>query len=178
MPIARSKVANQHGNIDIHALVKDWWNAPDISYVAHAFLNNGAIIRLRPAVSSGASNSPASHPDQQYWRVFDGGKHAIAVGTVKSSIAVAGGVANIARIDIDCKLMPCASSAHSCLYAVPSLMRNLYLMQNIPIRMFSHANEGVGNGGSTKRVITTHTSASVDQLLSAYNAHDGWGWVP
>jgi hypothetical protein len=178
MAVARSKAANQHGNVNIHTLVQNWWSSPQIPYVAHAFLNNGAIICLRPSISTAASNSAASHPDQQYWRVFTGGNHAAAAQAVTNSIAGAGGVANIARIDIDCKLMPCNANAHSCLYAVPALMRNLYGINNTPLRMFSHADEGMGGGGSSKRVITTNTSATPDQLLVAYNAHDGWGWTP
>lgn len=178
MAITRSKAANRNGNVDIHNLVQDWWGSAQIPYVAHAFLNNGAIIRLRPEISSDASNSAASHPDQQYWRIFNGGNHAAAVAAVANSIAGAGGVGNISRIDIDCKLMPCASNAQSCLYAVPALMRNLYGLVNIPLRIFSHADEGVGGDGSSKRVITTNSSSNPAQLLVAYNAHDGWSWTP
>jgi hypothetical protein len=179
MALRRSKLACRSGNIDIYATVQGWWGTAQIPYVAHAFLANGTIIRLRPTLSAGADNRPANHPDQQYWRTLSRNGHASAVATITNAIAAAGGVANIASIDIDCKLMPCNGDDHGCLYAVPALMRNLYALNNVPLRIFSHADENMGGAGSSKRVITTSTAAvGHDAATNAYNLHDGWGWVP
>src|SRR4051794_25620894 len=105
MAVQRSKAASTHGTVNIHTLVQDWYNAAEVWYVAHAFLNNGAIVCLRPAISSGASNSPASHPDQSYWRTLVTNKPAQAVTAITNAV---GPIRNsITRIDIDCKLMPC-----------------------------------------------------------------------
>lgn len=57
-------------------------------------------------------------------------------------------------------------------------MANLYNLNGIPIRFFPHADEGMGGGLSTKRVISTTTGVANGVLTAAYNNHDGWGWVP
>jgi len=175
MPVSRSKAASRNGLIDIHATVADWYQAVDIPYIAHAFLANGTIVCIRPTLRTPAGNAAAGHPDQLYWRAFNGGNHAVAVAAVTNSIAAAG-VANITRIDIDCKLMPC-TGVNGCFVAVPALMRNLYGLANVPLRIFSHANENMGGNGSSKRVITTTSAAGAVALTNAYNAHDGWGWT-
>ncbi len=175
MAVQRSKAASTHGNINIWALVADWYQAAQVWYVAHAFLNNGGIVRLRPAISAVASNSSASHPDQQYWRVLTQNVPQRVNAIVNSLGPIMG---TIARIDIDCKLMPCNSQFTGCLYQVPAFMANLYNLNGIPIRFFSHADEGMGGGLSTKRVISTTTGVANGVLTTAYNNHDGWGWVP
>jgi hypothetical protein len=179
MPIQRSKVASAHGNVDIHDLVEDWWQDVEISYVAHAFLRNGEIVRLRPKISARANNSPASHPDQAYWRNLDKNK-ARAVPAILN--AVDSIRANVVRIEIDCKLMPCNERQTGCLYQVPALMVKYYKLSGIPLRIFSHADEHMGGSGtghpSTKRVITCTTGDTEGALTIAYSNHDGWGWVP
>ncbi|GAB7528383.1 hypothetical protein PS3A_07910 [Pseudomonas sp. 3A(2025)] len=177
MSVKRSKEANTYRTINIHNVVGDWYNSTQIPYIAHAFVKGGGIVCLSPAVTSGASNKAASHPDQQYWRIFNSGRSS-AVSSVIQGIASAGGVSKIERIDIDCKLMPCNSSDHACLYAVPALMRTLYGLNNIDLRIFSHADENMGSGGSSKRVILTNTSADSTRLDNDYNLHQGWGWTP
>jgi hypothetical protein len=175
MAVTRSKAASTNGNINIWALVANWYNDPQIWYVAHAFLNNGTIVRLRPAISAAASNSAASHPDQAYWRILTQNVPLRVQAIVNSVGPIMG---NIARIDIDCKLMPCDSQYTGCLYQVPAFMVNLYNLNGIPIRFFSHADENMGGGGSSRRVISTTTGVANAVLTTAYNNHDGWGWVP
>jgi hypothetical protein len=174
MAINRSKAAS--GNI--WNVVHDWYCDREVPYVAHAYLANGNIIQLRAPLSCAASTRSNNHPDQLYWRSFDGGLHQIAVRGIGQSIAAAGGVANIRSIDIDCKLTTCCDSDQSCLYAVPSYMRNYYQLNNIALRIFSHADENMGGAGTSKRVIQCVTSDNATALLAAYNYHDGWSWVP
>lgn len=61
-------------------------------------------------------------------------------------------------------------------------MVNFYNLNGIPFRMFSHADENMGGGGtgnqSSKRVVSATTGAANAALAAAYNNHDGWGWVP
>ena len=178
MAVNRSKAAS--GNI--WTVVGAWYNHTQVPYVAHAYLANGNIIQLRPPVFGSAGNNANNHPDQRYWREYDGGHHQTAVLSITQAIQGAGGVANIRLIDIDCKLMPCAAGNQSCLFAVPALMRNYYRLNNIPLRIFSHADENMGGQGtghgSSKRVIQCNTSDTTQVLTAAYNNHDGWGWIP
>ncbi|WP_146016082.1 MULTISPECIES: hypothetical protein [Pseudomonas] len=178
MALRRSKAACTSGNVNIHNTVQTWWNAPQISYVAHAYLANGTIVCLRPPLSAGANNQPANHPDQQYWRTLGQNGAVAAIAAITNAIAGAGGVGNITSIDIDCKLMPCTGQ-HGCLYSVPTLMRTLYGLNNTPLRIFSHADENMGGGASSKRVILSSTAVATNAAtLVTYNQHDGWGWVP
>jgi len=175
MAIIRSKQASSYGTINIHTTVADWWQDVDVPYVAHAFLNNGVILRVRDVLRLTANNSAASHPDQQYWRAItqNGASRVQSVWNIVNPVR-----ANIIRIDIDCKLMPCATANTSCLYQVPAFINNLYGLNNMPLRIFSHADENMGGGGSSKRVVLCMSGATSGNLLTAYNNHDGWGWAP
>jgi hypothetical protein len=183
MALARSKAACRAGGVDIHATVGGWHTHGQVPYVAHAFLTGGGTICLRQPIAGAAGGANANnHPDQLYWRGFDGGRHQIAIAEVANAIAAAGGVGQITRIEIDCKLMPCDAGPQSCLFAVPAFARNLYGLNNKPLVIFSHADENMGGGGtghgSSKRVIHCNTGNTQEQLRAAYDNHDGWGWVP
>jgi hypothetical protein len=180
MPVQRSKAASTQGNVNIYTLTQNWYQTTQVGYVAHAFLNNGGIVCLRPVVSAAASNSPASHPDQSYWRVLVQNQAPQAVTAVTNSVNAIR--PNIVRIDIDCKLMPCNGQYAGCLYQVPAFMAQYYGLNGVPLRIFSHANENMGGGGtgntSSKRVIACTVGDANATLTNAYNNHDGWGWVP
>lgn len=179
MAVQRSKAASTQGNVNIYTLTQDWYQTAQVGYVAHAFLNNGGIVCLRPPVWAAASNSPASHPDQSYWRTLVQNQAPRAIQAVTNSVNAIRGT--IARIDIDCKLMPCNGQFAGCLYQVPAFMIQYYGLNAIPLRIFSHADENMGGGGtgntSSKRVISCTTGATNAALGTAYDNHDGWGWV-
>jgi len=168
MAVQRSKAASTFGNVNIHTLVQNWYQDAQVWYVAHAFLNNGSIVCLRPAISAAASNSPASHPDQSYWRTLVLNQAPRAVQAITNSVGAIQG--NIARIDIDCKLMPCNSQYTGCLYQVPAFMVNFYGLNGIAVRMFSHADENMGGNGtghlSSKRVVSCTTGAAPRSVVS------------
>ncbi len=180
MSVQRSKAASKHGTVDIHTLVRDWYADVAVPYVAHAFLNDGTIVRCGPVVSAAASNQVSAHPDQKYWRTIVTNQGQMANAAVTAALQGVT-IANITRIDIDCKLMPCNNGNNSCLFQVSAAMRGLHGLANIPLRIFSHADENMAGAGSgdtsTKRVIICNTNSTNLQLTAAYNAHDGWGWV-
>jgi hypothetical protein len=175
MAVTRSKQASRYGAIDIYTTVGDWWQDVDVPYVAHAFLDNGVILRLRNVLRLPANNSAASHPDQQYWRTItqNGASRVQSIWNIVNPVRD-----NIIRIDIDCKLMPCATANTSCLYQVPAFINNLYGLNNVPLRMFSHADENMGGAGTSKRVVQCRSGVPGADLLAAYNDHDGWSWAP
>jgi hypothetical protein len=189
MPINRSKnqsqviyntVANP-GSATVRAT--GWYESTEIPYVAHAYLRNNTIVQLAPPLYGTAGNKSRScdHPDQHYWLRYHGDLTPTANAAVKATIDRVG-LENIISVDIDCKLLPCSTGHNCCVYAVPAFMAAKHGLKSIPLRIFSHANEQLGGGGtghtSSKRVILCNTGQTQPDLMNAYNHHDGWGWVP
>jgi hypothetical protein len=144
----------------IYALVGDLWeNNGSIQYVAHAITAGGTATRLRDVIE-GSGKGPANHPDQLYW----------------DSKRIAK-VAGVQRIEIDCTLMPCDGEFDGCLFRVPALVAACGYA-NIPLRIFSHRDEGAGGGGSTKRYFLCNTGQKNAELKAAFAQHGGWGWTP
>jgi hypothetical protein len=140
------------------------------------------VTRLADVLSLPASDSPDYHPDQQYWKVSPKKGPAKAKDGIKAALLVAAGPGGLARIEIDCKLMPCyvKGAFTKCTFQVPAILRNLYGLRNTTLWIFSHANENMGGGADTssKRRIVCNTGDDNDRLAAAYLANDGWGWVP
>jgi hypothetical protein len=168
--LARPKIAT------IYNAVQNWYqHGGGVNYIAHAIIAGPQAIQLRPATNAaGIGGSPGNHPDQLYWATPGG----ILIAAITNSIAAAGGVAAILRIEIDCTLMPCNVALNSCLNRVPLLIQ-AYGFAGIPLRIFSHRDEGVaGAGESSKRVIQTNSAAAVPALATAYAANADWSWIP
>ena len=156
MPLRRPKLAA------IYNLTNGWWvNAGAIQYVAHGITAAHAAVNLGPVLAIAAGGGPNQHPDQQYWQ-----GHAPPAGA-----------AGFVRIEIDCTLTPCTGQFDGCLYRVPYLLRQAGYA-NVPLRIFSHREEGMGGGGSSKRYITCNSADQNAALTVAMNNHDDWGWVP
>lgn len=156
-------------NPTIYAAVNDFWNnAGGVNYIAHAVLSNGTVVNLGPE-TQGTGGTAINHPDQIYWR-DNARRFAGIIGGF--------GAATVARIEIDCSLMPC-DGLGGCTTSVPLLMTAAGFA-NTPIHVFSHRDENMGRHAATpssKRVIVSNTSDGADRQRAAYNAHDGWGWV-
>lgn len=174
---------------NVYSLVGSWYNNAKVPYVAHAISQNGQASILRATLELQANNSADHHPDQQYWKEVKQAKPPTAVPGIVTALAANG----LARIEIDCKLMPCfvAGRYEKCLFRVPALLRDLYALQATELWIFSHANENMGSertpgasrtppkqGSNSKRRIVCKANDTVDQLAAAFNAHSGWHWGP
>src|SRR5262249_31939218 len=123
--------------------------------------------------AGGLGGAPPNHPDQLFWITPNG----VLIPGITNVINARGGVQQIQRIEIDCTLMPCNVGLNSCLVRVPQLIQN-YGFNGIPLRIFSHRDEGMGGAGqSSKRMIMTTSNANAGALQAAYNAHTDWSWA-
>jgi hypothetical protein len=161
----------------IYNVVSNWHHhGGGVNYVAHAITAGPTAHRLRAVQNvGGLGGTPSNHPDQLYWATTPGG---LTIAAITNAINAAGGLGAIVRIEIDCTLMPCNVAANCCLLRVPALIQN-YGFGAVPLRIFSHRDEGVGGGGeSSKRMIQTTATAAAGALNAAYNANTDWAWTP
>jgi len=164
-------------NAVIYPVVNEWWkNDGGVHYVAHAITAAGVAHALGEVVTGGQPGaSTSSHPDQVYWSRNT---------KITAGIQASGGAAAIVRIEIDCSLTPCSNSQTSCVYRVPELIRGFAGLQDKPLLIYSHRDEGMAPKPrpgqpqeSTKRVIQCRSSDDRVKLLAAYNNHSGWSWA-
>jgi len=147
----------------IYGTVWGWWtNLGGVSYIAHA-VTKANVVRLG-AVQEGTGGKPTNHPDQVFWRR--------AVNNPPAA-------ATVLRIEIDCSLMPCDTGDDCCLYKVPQLIVGVGPgYDNMPLRIFSHRNEGMGpNELQNKRMFSCKSSDDKNALRAAYNQHQNWFWA-
>lgn len=157
---------------DIYDVTRDFYMGGNVRYVAHAVLENGTAILLRPTLTSTVGRNAFSHPDQEYWRT----------GVVAITNAIRNHSQDVKRIEIDCTLMPCTGQ-NGCTDNVPSLIcKNYPMLRDKALRVFSHRGEFPTTDPSqpvecTKRYFDTTVSKGTNHVIS-YNGHKGWGWVP
>jgi hypothetical protein len=97
--------------------------------VAHAYTKDQTYVLIHAAIT-GTDNTPAKHPDQQYWKMP-------RVQQVLSPIAN-----DVVHIEIDCTLLPCAHDKSSCcLVEVPKLIKGLLGGRDVPLVIYSHRKE-------------------------------------
>lgn len=179
MDFARSKQFYRTGGVDVHSLVGDWWNDAEVPYVAHGISLNNRVVRLADVKRLPANDSPDKHPDQQYWKTDQKKGPPKSIKGIADALVEAAGPGGLARIEIDCKLMPCflVAKYEKCMFQVPALLKKLYGLDNTTLWIFSHANEKMGSANSSsKRRIICNSGDDSTKLTAAYNAHDGWAW--
>lgn len=152
----------------IYDLVQTYYQPKgEVHYVAHAILADGRIIRLGEPTHTpdeGNTKVPKNHPDRIFWQ-----RNAMAHKDVG---------AEVASIEIDCSLLPCEQQFNGCLYFVPAAIKDLGYPEGIPVRMYSHRDQGIAKKGeSTKRVVKCAVGASRDELTKAFEAVEDWSWV-
>jgi hypothetical protein len=156
---------------DIYGLVKDFYDekAGKVFYVAHAVMRTGGIVQLGKVTETpdeGNTKVPANHPDRAFWSKFNA-----------KAFKELGGA--IARIEIDCSLMPCGDRYNGCIYYVPPAIKALGYPDDTDVFMYSHRDQGMAaDGESSKRVLTCKVGDNRDALTAAFGGVDDWSWVP
>ncbi|WP_165189021.1 hypothetical protein [Paraburkholderia dioscoreae] len=149
----------------IFNLVEEWGakaKGLGVQYVAHAITAAGVATCLGESLAGGGME-PKTHPDQEYWR------------KVKSPDDAGIDLAAIARIEIDCTLLPCAGGNDGCLLIVPFLVQQAGF-GDLPLRIFSHRYEG-GDISKPKRYFDCRSASPRGELKRLFAVNGSWDWA-
>lgn len=140
-----------------------------VHYTAHA-INTGGVITALGGFTDTEKNEKG-HPDVRFWEEF--------ATPIKNVLHAKNPAFPVARIEIDCSLMPCAFQFHGCLYQVPKAIRaylkgTTYETTGIDLRIFSHRSE---TGTASRKVIFCNTNDESAALTTAYQTASDWIWV-
>jgi hypothetical protein len=158
----------------VYPTVSDYYkNIGQIEYAAHLILTDDRAVAIGRPVESSASGGATNHPDQKFWR--ESAKSLTDVlarfTTPKATAAL------IARVEIDCTLLPCEGT-NGCTTTVPALMKNLGY-DGLKVRVFSHRSEMAPRAGVLPARYYDFTVGSRNEVLGSARADTGgWSWKP
>ncbi|HEY4293755.1 hypothetical protein [Luteibacter sp.] len=156
---------------DLYGITSDFWQKGSVRYVAHAITNTGRAILLRKEQNPADGNIKLAknHPDRKYWEL----------GITRPGELGLGNNERLARIEIDCSLMPCDGDDDGCVFTVPPGIEAWGYQKGLELRVFAHRNEGEGDNtdGSARRYFRCKLGDGKAALQDARrNGADGWNW--
>jgi hypothetical protein len=161
-----AKVLRRRKVAPIYDTANKWHeNSGGVSYVAHAILSDGTIKQLANPTQTEKTDgsSTKGHPDQRFW------------ANRKVDEALKPIVNKLARIEVDCSLMPC-DGQNGCLTVVPQLIAASLKIagtdKDVPLRIFSHRSE---TPGGDKQYFDTSTKAGT-KVQSQFKDRGSWTW--
>jgi len=155
----------------IYAVTADYSkNTGAVEYIAHLILTDHRVIAIGKAFV-GSGSGPSNHPDQKFWK-----ESAKALGDVLGKFKPAATVRDIARVEIDCTLLPCEGSG-GCTTAVSALMKAAGY-DGLSVRVFSHRNESAPRTGYLPSRYYDFTVGARNEVLQAARVDTGgWSWA-